>query len=124
MRVPKLLIPVLVVLALAAGYSLRIPLTRPTTAQTLAEGTGAKATFIVDGVRCKGTAMLFTALYEETPGIFGIQTFAGERMAVFDYDPKAITCDQIREIMETPIPFEDGTTSQVFKCVRVSDTAR
>jgi hypothetical protein len=85
--------------------------------QTFVEGTGAKATFIVDGVRCKGTAMFFSSLYEDTPGILGIETFAGERTAVFTYDPKVITRDQIRAIMEAPIPFQDGTTNQVFKCV-------
>lgn len=119
MRVPKFVIPALVVLSLAAGYGLRTSFTRPTTVHTFAEGAGAKATFTVDGVRCKGTAMFFSSLYEGTPGILGIETFAGERTAVFTYDPKLITPDQIRTIMEAPIPFQDGTTSQVFRCLSV-----
>jgi len=119
MRLPTIVIPVLVTLALAAGYGLRASFTRPTTVQTFAEGTGVKATFIVDGVRCKGTAMFLSSLYEDIPGILGIETFAGERTAVFTYDPKIVTRDRIRTIMEAPIPFKDGTTSQVFKCMSV-----
>ncbi|HEY5912031.1 MAG TPA: hypothetical protein VJA21_15615 [Verrucomicrobiae bacterium] len=119
MRLPKLLIPVLVLLSLTAGYGFRTIYTRPTTVQTFAEGSGARATFIVDGVRCKGTAMFFSSLYEDTPGIMRVETFAGEHMAVFTYDPKTVTQDRIRAIMEAPIPFDDGTTSQVFRCISV-----
>jgi len=117
MRVPKFVIPMLVFVALATGYGFRTSFARPTTVQTFAEGSGAKAEFIVDGVRCKGTAMFFSSLYEEVPGILRIETFAGERMAVFTYDEKVITPDRIRAIMESPIEFEDGTTSQVFRCL-------
>jgi len=119
MRLPTFVIPVLVTLALLAGYGLRTSFTGPTTVQTFAKGTGATATFVVDGVRCKGTAMFFSSLYEDIPGILGIETFATERTAVFSYDPKVITRDRIQAIMETPIPFEDGTTSRVFKCMSV-----
>ena len=119
MRLPTYVIPVLVTLALLAGYGLRTSFTRPTSVQTFAEGTGSKATFVIDGVRCKGTAVFLSSLYEDIPGILGIETFAGERTAVFTYDPKVVTRDRIRAIMEAPIPFKDGTTSQVFKCMSV-----
>ena len=119
MRLPTYVIPVLVTLALLAGYGLRTSFTRPTSVQTFAEGNWSKATFVIDGVRCKGTAVFLSSLYEDIPGILGIETFAGERTAVFTYDPKVVTQDRIREIMEAPIPFQDGTTSQVFKCMSV-----
>ena len=119
MRLPTFVIPVLVTLAVAAGYGLRTSLTRPTTVQNFAEGTGARAIFIVDGVRCKGTAMLLSSLFEDVPGIVGIETFASERTAVFTHDPQVITRNRIRAIMEAPIRFEDGTTRQVFKCVSI-----
>ena len=117
MRLPRFIIPLLVISALLVGYGLRANFTRPTTAQTFAIGIGAKASFVVDGVRCKGTAMFFSSLYEDVPGVIGIETFAGERTAVFTYDAKIITPDRIKAIMETPIAFEDGTTQQVFRCV-------
>ena len=117
MRLPRILIPVLVVLALAGGYGLRIPFTRPTLTKVFADRTGEQATFVVDGIRCWGTARFFTSLYEETPGVFSIQAYASERKAVFTFDPAVISRDRIRAIMEAPIPFNDGTSSQVFKCV-------
>ena len=117
MRLPRILIPVLVVLALAGGYGLRIPFTRPTLTKVFADRTGEQATFVVDGIRCWGTARFFTSLYEATPGVFSIQAYASERKAVFTFDPSVISRDRIRAIMEAPIPFNDGTSSQVFKCV-------
>ena len=41
MRLPKLLIPVLVLVSLMAGFGFRTIYTRPTTVQTFAEGPGA-----------------------------------------------------------------------------------
>jgi len=117
LRLPPWALPVLASLALTAGYFLRIPLTRPTSVQTFAEGTGVTTAFVVDGLRCKGTAAFLTSRYEETPGILQIETFASERTAVFTYDPQRLNPSRIREIMEAPIPFEDGTTQQVFRCV-------
>ena len=98
---------------------LRTAFTQPTTAQTFAGGSGAKRTFTVDGVRCKGTALFFSSLYKDCPGILGIETYASERTAVFTYDPQVITPDKIRAVMEAPMPFNDGTTGQVFKCLSV-----
>ena len=119
MRLPRLVIPILVALALAVGYSLRIAFTQPTLTKVFANQPGETATFVVDGIRCWGTARFFTSLYEETPGVLSIQAYASERKAVFTFDPAAISRDRIRAIMETPIPFSDGTTSQVFTCISV-----
>jgi hypothetical protein len=117
MRLPRIIIPVLVALALVGGYSLRTAFTQPTLTKVFANSPGEKATFVVDGIRCWGTARLFTSLYEDTPGVVSIQAYASERKAVFTFNPGVISRDQIRAIMEAPIPFTDGTTSQVFKCI-------
>lgn len=109
-------LPVLVGAALLAGYTLRRPFTRPTTVTEFKEGPGARAVFTVEGLRCKGTARFFTRLYAEVPGVHAITTFAGEREAVFTYDPALVTPDRLRAIMEAPIAFDDGTTQQVFRC--------
>ncbi|PWB70311.1 hypothetical protein C3F09_09210 [candidate division GN15 bacterium] len=119
MRIPKLLIPAIVIVALLGGYFLRLIFTQPTTATTFDSSAGAKATFIVDGVKCKTTAAFFSALYDSVPGIIGIETFASEHKAIFTYDPDRITRDSIRAIMEAPIPFDDGTSEQIFKCLSV-----
>lgn len=117
MRVPRIIIPLLVALALLGGFSLRVAFTQPTLTKVFAEKAGEQATFLVDGIRCRGTANLFVSLYEETPGVFSIQTFASEHKAVFTFDPAFISRDEIRAIMDAPIEFEDGTTLKVFKCV-------
>jgi hypothetical protein len=116
MRLPRLIVPMLVALALVGGYSLRIAFTQPTLTKVIADRPGETATFVVDGIRCWGTAQFFTSLYEDTPGIFSFQAYASERTAVFTFDPRVTSRARIRAIMEAPIPFEDGTTNQVFKC--------
>jgi hypothetical protein len=119
MRIPKLLIPTVVIASLFGGYFLRSAFIQPTTTIAYNQKSGAKVTFIVDGVKCKGTAAFFTSLYDSTPGIIGIETFASEHKAVFTYDPERISRDSIRTIMEAPIPFDDGTSEQIFKCMSV-----
>ncbi|MBD3331689.1 hypothetical protein GF356_02470 [candidate division GN15 bacterium] len=124
MRVSRFIIPVLVVVALLVGYSLRLAFTQPTTNISYAR-TGdtienaQQATFIVEGVKCKGTASFFSSLYEDTPGVIAIETFASEHKAVFTYDPDVIGIEQIKSIMEAPIDFDDGTSEQVFRCLAV-----
>ncbi len=117
MGVPRMIVPLLVVLAIVGGYSLRTSFTQPTLTVVLTDKPGDKATFVVDGIRCWGTARFFASLYDDTPGIFSIQAYASEHKAVFAFDPSVISRDRIRAIMEAPIRFKDGTTGQVFKCV-------
>ncbi len=116
MKIPKVALPILVVIALFSGYFLRNAFTQPTT--NIEFGSAGKASFecIVKGVKCKGTANFFTQLYNNTPGIAAIETFATEHRVVFTYDPDIIRPDAIREIMEAPIPLSDGSVRQVFVC--------
>ncbi len=119
MRLPRIIIPVLVLMALVGGISSRRAFTQPTLTQVFDDQPGKRATFIVDGIRCWGTARFFTSLYKDMPGVFAIRTYASERKAVFTFDPDIISRDRIRAIMEAPIPFNDGTTGVVFKCIAV-----
>jgi hypothetical protein len=119
MRLPRVTIPLLVALTLAGGFSLRLAFTQPTLTKVFANQAGDTAVFIVDGLRCRGTAHFLTSLYEETPGVFSIQAYASERKAVFTFDSRVISRDRIRAMMEAPIPFNDGTTGQVFTCISI-----
>jgi len=116
MKISKFLIPVLVIVALLGGHYSRLLFTQPTTATTIGSGEGKKLECIVDGVRCKGTAQFFASLYEGVDGINGIETYASDHRVVFTFDPKTITPDRIRSIMEAPIPLRDGTSEQIFRC--------
>jgi hypothetical protein len=117
MNIPRTLIPLLVLAALLGGYFLRTQFTQPTTSVAFQRGGSARLECVVDGVKCKGTAAFFTQLYDGVPGIASIETFATEHRAIFTYEPAVITPDQIRRIMEAPIPLRDGSRRQLFQCV-------
>jgi hypothetical protein len=117
MRISKSILPILVVVFLLGGYALRLSFTQPTTAATMGGEGGATLTCIVDGVKCKGTAAYFSSLFNGVPGIAGIETYATEHRAVFNYDPAIITPEQIRARIDTPIAIDDSTTVEFFKCL-------
>ena len=119
MRLPPVIVPILVVVALVGGYGLRTVFTQPTLTKVFTDQSGETATFVVEGIRCWGTAQLFTSLYRDAAGVFSIQAYASERRAVFTFDPRVISREQVRAIMEAPIPFRDGSARQVFKCVSI-----
>lgn len=114
-RLPKYLIAALTILALTGGYFLRTAFTQPTSTALFSGKAAAKTTFIVDGLKCRGTAGFFTSMYKDVPGISGIETYASEHKAVFTYDPELITGDGIRAVMESPVKLDDGSDYQVFK---------
>jgi hypothetical protein len=116
MRIPRIVIPILVIAALFGGYFLRTAFTQPTTNKAAGGEAGAKTVFIVDGLKCKGTASFFSSLYDSIPGIVGIETFATEHKAVFTYNPETVSIDSIKAVMEAPIIFDDGSSAQIFKC--------
>jgi hypothetical protein len=116
MKIPRLLLPFLVILGIFGGYALRAAFIKPTTTTEFSGKGSHSVTCIVDGLKCKGTANFFTRLYAKTDGIASIQTFATEHKAVFRFDGSKLTADSIRAIMEAPIPLRDGTTQQVFVC--------
>jgi hypothetical protein len=116
MRLSPWILPLLVFLAIAGGYTLRTSFTQPTTVSGFQGIDGAKCTAIVDGLKCKGTAAYFSSLYDSTSGVIAIETFASENKAVITYDPDLITRDSIKTIMEQIVTFDDGTSSRVFTC--------
>jgi len=117
MRVPSFMIPILIAVALVGGYFLRTAFTQPTTSVTHIDKTGKMSVFVVEGLKCRGTASFFSSLYDSIPGIYGIETYATEHKAVFNYEPELISRDSIQAIMEATILLNDGTSGQVFKCI-------
>jgi len=119
MRLPKIILPILVFAAIFGGYFLRTAFTQPSTSVVFQQKTGASVVFIVEGLKCKGTATFFSSLYENVPGIISIETVASDHKATFVYDPKIITPDSIRAVMEQVIQFDDGSSAQIFECLSV-----
>jgi len=105
---------------------MRTAFTKPTTAvqfeQAEAKNTHnlLRLTCIVEGVKCKGTANFFTSLFNGVPGILNLETFASEHKVIFNYDPDAITKNEIWNIIEQKILFKDGSRRQVFKCLSMN----
>lgn len=121
MRIPKLTLPILVIAALVGGYFLRFAFTQPSTAVVLGDGGRSRVECIVDGVKCKGTASLFTTHMQTTPGIHAIETFASDHRAVLSYDPDVITPEQIRAKIDAPVALDDSTHVAFFKCVSMDE---
>jgi len=119
MKLPKLMIPILVVAMLFGGYFLRTAFTQPTTSFVYSGTPAAQSTFIVDGLKCKGTATFFSSLYDSIPGIAGIVTYAADHKAIISYDPDMVSADSIKSVMEAEIEFDDGTRMQIFECISV-----
>jgi hypothetical protein len=119
MRISRFVFPVLILTALFGGYALRLAFTQPTTMVAFDQAPGETSVFIVDGVKCQGTAAYFTSMYDSVPGIISIETFASEHKAIFTYDPSVISTDSIKAVMETPVHFDDGTSAQAFKCLSI-----
>jgi len=117
MRLPKIIIPVIVAVALFGGYFLKTAFTQPTTSFTYNGSPENRSTFIVNGLKCKGTATFFSSLYDSVPGIASIVTFASDHKAVIEYDPEVISPDSIKSVMEAEIEFDDGSRFQVFECL-------
>ncbi len=122
MKIPKIIIPILVVVSLFGGYALRAAFTQPTTSVMVGDTTGAKLECIVDGVKCKGTANFFTSLFENVAGIIGIETYASDHRVIFTYDPSIITPESIRKIIDAPVPLQDGRIIQIFTCLSMEET--
>ena len=117
MKISKYIIPALVIATLFSGYILREAFTQPSTSVNYIEAEGKTVVCIVDGVKCKGTANFFTKLYNNVSGIISIETYASDHKVVITYDPDSISPEDIKGVMEAPIPLRDGSERQVFKCV-------
>jgi len=121
MKLPKLLLPILVIVALFSGYFLRSAFTQPTAVMTVGDGSGERLEYIVDGVKCKGTSDFFISLFDGVEGVNGITTYASDHKVVFAYDPELITPEEIREIIEQDVLFNDGTRARVFTVTAMPD---
>lgn len=115
MKIPKLAIPIAVILFVAGGYLLQPVFFFPTTETAFSAVGDSRVEFIVEGLRCRGTAAFFVTLFEDTPGIESITTYAVDHKSVFVYDSKLITPDRINSIFEKEFRMNDGTFQSVFR---------
>jgi hypothetical protein len=114
MKVPKVLIPILVLVFVAGGYALQTMFFFPTTEVSFDWKGDKSVEFVVEGVRCRGTAAYFTEMFARTPGIAKITTYAASHTALFEYDSQQINPDRIKSMFEKEIRMADGSFRSVF----------
>jgi len=115
MKIPKIAIPILVLAFVAGGYAFQSAFFFPTTEVAFSAVGDSRVEFIVDGLKCRGTAGFFTAQFEGAAGIESITTYAASNKAVFVYDSELITPERIKSIFEKEFRMQDGTFRSVFK---------
>jgi hypothetical protein len=105
MRVPRATVPVLVVLAAAAGIAASRLVAAPSLSRTYDASPAARAAearFIVRGLRCVDTARRFAAQLEGTPGVGTCVAYASRREAVVRFDPARTGARALHAAIESP----------------------
>jgi len=114
MRVPKLIIPALIVVFIVIGILIQPLFYFPTTEVAFGAQGDSTVEFVVDGLRCRGTAGFFTNLFNGVDGIESITTYATTNSAIFIYDSKKIDPDRIAMLFQKEFRMEDGSFHQFF----------
>jgi len=115
MRIPKIVIPILVITLFAGGYIFQSVFFFPTTEVTYASQGDSRVEFVVDGLKCRGTASFFTEMFNDVPGIASITTYAANHRAIFTFNSAEINPDRIKVIFEKEFRLEDGSFSSLFQ---------
>lgn len=115
MRIPKITIPILVIVLIAGGYILQSVFFFPTTEVTYASQGDSRVEFVVDGIKCRGTASFFTEMFNDVPGIESITTYAADHRAIFVYNSEEIDPDRIKVIFEKEFRLQDGSFASFFR---------
>ena len=114
MRVPKLIIPALIVIFIVGGILIQPLFYFPTTEVALGAQGDSTVEFVVDGLKCRGTAGFFTNLFDGVEGIESITTYATTNSAIFVYDSKKISPDRISMMFQKEFRMEDGSFHKFF----------
>ncbi len=121
MKLPKIIIPILVLVLMVGGYFLQSMFFFPTNEIALGATGDSTVEFTVDGLKCRGTSGFFTGMFENVPGIESITTYAANHKAIFVYDSRLIDPHKIQVIFEREFKMQDGTFQPMFKAVERSD---
>jgi len=114
MRIPKIIIPILVLLFMVGGYVFQSVFFFPTTEVAFSAQGDSTVEFVIDGIKCRGTASFFTEMFQDTPGIESITTYAADHRAIFVYNSAEINPHRIKVIFEKEFRLQDGTFEAFF----------
>jgi len=115
MKLPKLAIPIVVLIFIIGGYFAQSLFFFPTTEVAFGATGDSEVEFIVDGLKCRGTAEFFTELFQDVEGIESIVTYAASHRAIFRYDSSRISPDRIAMIFQKEHRLQDGTFMQFYR---------
>lgn len=115
------LVPALV-LALLLGStqfqsSLRTPTLERSYPQASVESPRERAWFVVDGVRCRGTAGALATLIEEGGGLTSLVVYSSGREVIVDYDPAQVAPEELIFRFDREVEI-GGQTLHPFTCLR------
>jgi hypothetical protein len=107
------IIPAVIVLLTLSGVLGARMISIPTltfTYDETAKGETAHATFVVQGIRCYGTANFLRKHIESVPGLVSIRVYAGKQRADIHYLPDRTSPEQIISSIENPVMTKIGPT--------------
>lgn len=113
MKIPPVVIPVAVLLAILAGlYSARL-FEAPSWTEEFPGGAEGKSRIVatvmqVRGLRCVDTARTMTGQLAEASGVSRCVCYASRNEARIEYDPEKIDPSGIREAIESPVFDEES----------------
>lgn len=122
MKVPRTLVPALVVLATLAGFGAARFLAAPSYVKEYpgaAKGGGAQTSvFVVDGLKCVDTAQRLASQLDDSAGVRHFVAYASRNRAEVTFDPSATTREDLVKAFEGPV-FDPETQTYVFKQFKV-----
>jgi hypothetical protein len=122
LRVPRLLVPALVILAAALGLGAARFLEAPSfTKDYPCEGCGAgyrTAVFVVDGIKCVDTAERAASQLDGLKGVRHYVAYASQNRAEVVYDPDLTGPEAIQKAMEGPV-YDAETQTFLYRQFRV-----
>lgn len=112
MKVPRLVIPLLVLAAACAGIGAARLFAAPSFVVDLAvPAPGSRAEtvrLVVRGLRCVDTARTVARQIEETPGVLRFVAYASRNEAQVTYDPAVVDPAALVEAIEGPVIDEEA----------------
>ncbi len=107
MRVPRWIVPVLVVAAAAAGIGGARLFAAPSVVREFAiaapESAPRRVVFLIEGVRCVDTAERAAAQLEDVPGVVRFTAWAPRARVEVTYDPAVTDASELKDAIEGPV---------------------
>ncbi len=126
MKVPRLIVPILILLMVASGlYAARLFVIPSVVLEFPGEPARGRdstrtAKFLVGGVRCADTALLAGSTLNGLPGVIRYVAYASRNRVEIVFDPSLTNVEKLREAIEGPV-YDEGTGRFLFHLFTVEE---